>query len=264
MEEGASRKQGLKGIARDFFTSLYRRRGIFYFLYRSSWDSGYPLLCLHSLCWMARAGLTGEKLVHFIGDSHTDPYRMEKRMITHHVGRGTAHNLKDENSSSGSGTQLWKVLGGINKKRDAVGLVFGEIDCRVHFHYQYLKHKKKVPIEALIDSTVSNYGEVVRRVKGQGYQVFVVGVPPAASQKNIYGYPFYGKPKERSEISQKFNSKLQQWCRKNSVPFIGIMTFLSDRDGFLKRELASDEVHANKKLLPFVRKKLEEKMGIAL
>lgn len=264
MEGISFRKNGLKSLARGFFTSLYRERGLFYFIYRSSYDRGYPLVCLHSLYWMARAGLTGETLVHFIGDSHTDPYRMEKRMITHHVGRGTAHNLRDGDSSSGSGRQLWKVLGGIDRKRDAVGLVFGEIDCRVHFHYQYLKHKKKVPIEALMDSTVSNYGEVVRNVKGQGYQVFVMGVPPAASQKNIYGYPFYGKPQERSEISKKFNSKLQKWCRKNSVPFIDIMPFLSDKDGFLKRELASDEVHANKRVVPYVRKKLEEKMGIAL
>lgn len=254
---------GVQGRAREFFTGLYRRRGLFYFLYRTSYDHAYPLLCLHWLYWSARAALTGEPLVHFIGDSHTDPYRFEPRFITHHVGRGTAHNLGKPDSSSGSGKQLWAVLAGISKKRDLVGLVFGEIDCRVHFHYQFLKHGKKVPLEKLMDGTISNYGQAISRVKGSGYRVFAVGIPPAARQQNIYGYPVYGTPAERSRISRLFNARLGQYCASRGILYVDVYPQSSDAQGFLKKERAADEVHLNGRIVPFVRSCLSDAFGTA-
>lgn len=244
--------QGIASGAKEIIRPLYRGRGIVYFLCRSSWDRSYPLLCLHFAYWIARAAITGERLFHFIGDSHTDPYRFEPRIITHHIGRGTAHNLQDTGSSSGSGRQLWQVLSGINRRRDSVGLVFGEIDCRVHFHYQYLKHNKRIPVSRLMDGTIKRYGSVIEKIRSQGFRLFVLGIPPAARQRNMYGYPFYGKPRERSKISRMFNSKLGKYCASRRIAYIDVYSQSADRNGFLMGQYAQDEVHLNKRIVPFV------------
>ena len=125
---------GIYARAREALKRQYRRRGIFYFLYRSLGEPTYPLLCIHSSYWLLYAALTKKPLVHFIGDSHTTSFNFQPRMIAHHIGQATMHNLNKEESSSGSKKLLMLVLSGINTKRDKVCLVFGEIDCRIHFY----------------------------------------------------------------------------------------------------------------------------------
>jgi hypothetical protein len=253
---------GLAERAKSLLRPSYRKRGVVYFLYRSSWDHSYPFLCIHSAYWQLRAAITGEALVHFIGDSHTTAFNFGRRFIVHHVGQATAHNLVKENSSSSSREILFRVLSGINRKRDIVAMVFGEIDCRVHFHYQYMKQGRKTSISSLIDRTILNYGFVLCQIRQMGFVVAVVGVPPAARQKNIYGYPFYGSPQQRSRISRMFNSKLRAFCKSNGFPYLDVYSASSDSNGFILPAFARDEVHLNKRIAPEVSAQLSNQLRI--
>ena len=250
---------GIYARAREALKRQYRRRGIFYFLYRSLGEPTYPLLCIHSSYWLLYAALTKKPLVHFIGDSHTTSFNFQPRMIAHHIGQATMHNLNKEESSSGSKKLLMLVLSGINTKRDKVCLVFGEIDCRIHFYYQYMKRKDGgATLEGLMDETISNYAQVLAQLKKMGINFCIYGVPPAASQENIHGYPFYGSPQVRSKITIEFNKKLRDFCSKNNIPFIDIHPAFADKEGFMPPQYARDDVHLNSKIVPFVKNELNK------
>jgi len=256
---------GIYAYVRETLKNQYRRRGIFYFLYRSLGEPTYPFLCLHSTYWLIWARITGKPLVHFIGDSHTTSFNFQPRFIVHHIGQATMHNLNNENSSSGSKKLFWLVVSGINKQRDKVCLVFGEIDCRIHFYYQYMKSKEKgATLESLMDKTISNYSQVLAQLKGMGIDFCVYGVPPAASQENIHGYPFYGLPQERSEITRKFNSMLRQFCEAQHYSFIDIFSHAADENGFMPKSLARDEVHLNCEIASFVKGELNRMFHLDL
>ncbi len=250
------RHMGILQCARETMTRLYRGRGLLYFLYRSSWNRIYPMLCMHAAYWQLRAAITGEPLVHFIGDSHTTSYNFGRRFVVHHIGQATAHNLWAEKSSSDSRKIFLKVLSGINPKRDVVGLVFGEIDCRVHFYYQHKKTGK--PVGKLMDATIGNYGKAMDELHRQGLDFFVVGVPPVGNQGNVYKYPFYGSPKQRAAISMEFRRKLAAFCKKKGIPFFDPYAFAGDGRGFMAKGYLRDDIHMNEKALPYAQAFLEK------
>ncbi|VVB58856.1 GDSL-like Lipase/Acylhydrolase family protein [Candidatus Anstonella stagnisolia] len=250
---------------RGFFKGLYRRRGIFYFLYRSIGEPTYPFLCLHSAYWLLWAHSTKKPLVHFIGDSHTTSFNFQPRFVVHHIGQATMHNLSKDESSSGSKKLLVLVLSRINRQRDKVCLVFGEIDCRIHFYYQHMKRKGEgATLESLMDETISNYSQVLSGLVQDGFSICVYGIPPAAAQENIHGYPFYGSPSERSKITREFNRLLKAFCSKNSIPFIDVYSATADGNGFLPPVYARDDVHLNSKIAPFVKGELNKTFGLDL
>lgn len=250
----------MRQMIRETLKRQYRKRGLLYFLYRSCWDPIYPLLCLHAAYWQARSAITGEKLVHFIGDSHTTPYNFGRKFVVHHIGQATAHNLCREESSSDSGKILARVLSGISPRRDVVGLVFGEIDCRIHFHYQHKKTGRGM--ERLMGDTIANYAKVMEGLRKRGYSFFVVGVPPAGRQENVYKYPFYGSAGERSRIYRQFNARLGAHCRKGGIPYLDLYPLAADSEGFVKKEFCRDEIHLNGRAVPYAQRFLGEKFGI--
>lgn len=97
------------------------------------------------------------------------------------------------------------MISKIDKEHDAVMLVFGEIDCRIHIFYQHKKSNGSLSLSELIDRTVSSYGSVLGEVRALGIQLHVYGVPPAAKQENVYNYPDYAPPEVRSEINRQHN-----------------------------------------------------------
>jgi lysophospholipase L1-like esterase len=152
-------------------------------------------------------------------------------------------------------------LSRINKQRDVVFLVFGEIDARVHIYLQYGKSGKTLSIDTLIDRTVERYGLAINRVKQDGFAVCVHGIPPAASKEFITALPFSGKPRERSGISRKFNEKLREFCKSIDVPYVDVQSIASNEDGFIKKYYLADEVHCNSRIVPFTRKTIMAAFG---
>ena len=229
-----------------------QRRGSIYFPF---WDMvfRYPPLELFNSLLRLKARLFNSCIIHVIGDSHVKPFIYKCPFLVEHISQATAHNLVKEHSFTRSAEYLRLFLSKIDKRRDVVFLVFGEIDARVHIYLQYGKSGKTVSIDTLIDRTVDRYGLAINRIKQDGFAVCVHGIPPAASKEFITALPFSGKPRERSEISKKFNDRLMAFCKSIDVPYVDIQSIASNENGFIKKFYLADEVHCNSRIVPFTR-----------
>jgi lysophospholipase L1-like esterase len=225
-------------------------RGSIYFPF---WDMvfKYPPLAAFNAILSASAGVTGSCIIHTIGDSHAKPFIYRPPFLVHHISQATAHNLVKDGSFTRSKEYLDLFLSRVDKKRDVVFLIFGEIDARVHIYLQHGKSGRTVSFETLIGRTVARYGQAIERLKSEGFAVCVHGIPPAASKEFITALPYAGKPRERSEISRKFNAALGEYCRSIGVPYVDIQSIAADEDGFIKKRYLADEVHCNSRIVPF-------------
>jgi hypothetical protein len=236
----------------DRIKGALKKRGSIYFNYADVIFK-YPWLRIYNAWLIADARRTNRSIIHVIGDSHLRPFLFRKPFLLHHISQATAYNLNKDNSYSQSKKYLNSFLPAVDKQRDVLLLVFGEIDARVHIYLQYEKKKKKTSIEKLINATVDSYGLTIKGLKKDGFAVCVHGLPPASRQDFESDLPFLGSPKQRSHISRIFNLKLGDFCRKNGVPFIDMQSIASDEQGFMKKEYAADEVHLNSRVVPFAR-----------
>ena len=203
------------------------------------------------------ARILHRRLIHVIGDSHTLVFVGSPFFAVHYIGPATAFNLNRSGSTSRARERLFEILNRIDKERDAVMPVFGEIDCRIHIFYQHRKSNGSFSVSELIDRTVSSYGSVLEEVRALGVQLYVYGVPPAGKQENVCNYPYYAPPEVRSEISRQFNHCMRTYCEEHGYIYIDIYSRVSDERGFVRSGYAADDVHLNKK----VRKIVEELIG---
>lgn len=197
-------------------------------------------------------------LILVIGDSHTRAFEGNKLFVVHHIGPATAYNLKKKRNTTNSREKLFRIVNNLNRKRDIVILVFGEIDCRIHIFNQYKKNSGKFTITQLIEKTISNYGHVLKQLDEMGIIFFVYGIPPAAKQKNVYGYPFYAPPDIRVKIYKEFNERLKEFCKENGYNYIDIQSKVTDEKGFTLNEYADGDVHLNSDIMKFVKRRLKE------
>jgi hypothetical protein len=228
------------------------KRGSIYFNYTDVVFK-YPWLCLYNMGLVLKAKLFNRAIIHVIGDSHVKPFVFRSPFLVHHISQATAYNLDKDNSFSQSKKHLNSFLAEVNKERDVLLLVFGEIDARVHIYSQYRKNNGEISIGRIIEATAGKYGENIGRLKSDGFAVCVHGIPPAARKNFVSNLPFLGTPKQRSGISSRFNKKLGRFCRKNGIPYIDVQSVSADENGFVKKQYVADEVHLNGKIVPFVK-----------
>ncbi len=250
----------MKSIFEKIDTALRKgleKRGSIYFAYTDVIFK-YPWLCLYNTCLLLKAKLCNSPIVHVIGDSHVRPFVFRSPFMIHHISQATAYNLNKDNSFSQSKKYLNSFLPRINRERDVLLLVFGEIDARVHIYLQYRKNGGKISIEKIIEATVEKYGETIRRLRDDGFAVSVHGIPPAAKKRFVSDLPFLGSPEQRSEISRKLNQKLGEFCQENGVPYVDVQSISADENGFIKKKYLADEVHLNGKIVSFARERIAE------
>ena len=233
------------------------KRGSIYFNYLDVVFK-YPWLCLYNTYLLSKARLFNRAVIHVIGDSHVRPFVFRSPLMVHHISQATAYNLNKENSFSKSKIYLDSFLPGINKERDVLLLVFGEIDARVHIYLQYRKNGGRISIARIIEATVEKYGETIRRLKDGGFAICVLGIPPAARENFVSDLPFLGTPEQRSVISAEFNRQLRDFCRQSSIPYIDVHSISADENGFMDKDYAADEVHLGGKVVLFARENIVE------
>lgn len=197
-------------------------------------------------------------VVTVIGDSHTVFFNKRRGFIVFHIGPATAYYLKSEKSTTNSSKWLFSVLKQVNKERDCLILVFGEIDCRIHIYNQHRKSHGGVTISEAIDRTIASYGIVLERVACSGFDFYVHGVPPASRQENVYGYRYYAPPEVRSGISREFNERLRDYCERHQYKYIDIYRRVVGQDGFTLKEFMEGDTHLNRKALELVEESLPE------
>lgn len=244
----------------DGIRQALQKRGSIYFSYVDVIFK-YPCFCMFNSALERKAKKYNTAIIHVIGDSHLRPYLFKNPFLLHHISQATAHNLNKDSSFSQSKKYLNSFLPAINKNRDVLLLVFGEIDARVHIYLQYEKNNRQISIGRLIDITVQRYGETIRRLKDDGFAVSVQSLPPAARKDFESNLPFLGSPEQRSDISREFNNKLSEFCRKSRIPFVDVQSITADEKGFIKREYAADEVHVNSKVVSFARNIIFQAFG---
>jgi lysophospholipase L1-like esterase len=237
--------------------AFLQRRGSIYFPIKDMLLK-YPFLLLFNSILIIKSNLFNTCIIHTIGDSHAKPFIFQWPFLVHHISQATAHNLIKQKSFTRSREYLELFLSKVRKEKDVVFLIFGEIDARVHIYLKYGESGKQVGIDELLDNTVARYGEAIIKIKNAGFQVCIHGIPPAASKDFITALPFAGKPAERSEISRKFNDKLRQFCQSIDVPYVDIQSIAADEKGFIKKYYLADEVHCNRRIVPFTRQRIIE------
>jgi len=218
----------------------------------------YPWLAVFNFILRTKSDLTHSCIIHVIGDSHVKPFIFQWPFHVHHISQATAHNLVKDGSFTHSKEFLELFLSRIDRKRDVVLLVFGEIDARAHIYLKYGESGRTIPLDKLIDNTVERYGEAIMRIKGEGFAVSVHGLPPASNKEFITALPFTGKPRERRDIFRSFNVKLREFCQANGVCYVDIQSIAADENGYFKKYYLADEVHCNRRIVPFARKVIRE------
>lgn len=234
--------------------------GSIYFFYRDVLLK-YPFLRLFNIYLLARANLLGRSIIHVIGDSHARCFVFRSPFIVRHISQATAYNLSKDDSFSRSKQHLNDFVRRIDKQRDVLLLVFGEIDARVHVYRQFRKNNSCVTIDDVVTATVEKYGETIKRLRDEGFSICVHGITPAARKAYTSTLPYTGSAEERSQISSIFNRQLKGFCQDNNIPYVDVQPVSADDEGFISNEYAADDVHLSGKIVPFVRGKITEAFG---
>lgn len=189
-------------------------------------------------------------MIHIIGDSHVKIFNKHPNFKCHYIPKATANNLHKEYSTSNSHHKLYKLLDRLNKELDQLLLSFGEIDCRLHVYYQSIKRKES--IDQIIKSTITNYGKVLKDLKDQGFQFFLLGIPPCGYQGNYYNIPFFPDKIVQAQIYLDYNNMMIQYCNKHGYRYLDIYSKTVNEEGLVQKDLLKDRVHLNGKIIPIV------------
>jgi len=88
----------------------------------------------------------------------------------------------------------------------------------------------------------------------KGTHVFVLGIPPAGWQGNVYNIAHYPTREQHAAIYKTFNDMARQM-----VPwYVDIYSKTSTADGFMQAELAQDECHLGPAVVPVVQAIMNE------
>ncbi len=187
-----------------------------------------------------------------IGDSHTLCFQHEKFIIKH-IGPATAYRLIFDKTTSDGKEKIIRYINKIyNNKQINIIFVFGELDVRIHINKA--SKLKKISLDKVIQNTVVSYMKFLRFIKNKypGINIYVFNILPQGEQKNIYKYSFYANRKTRLKIAKKVNKKLSQYSKINNFKFIYIFDYLVDKYGNRKKEYIFDNVHYNRKIVPYI------------
>jgi hypothetical protein len=219
-----------------------------------------PSKRLHDFRFILLSRVYSKPLFHVIGDSHVFALANVDFFIIHHVGPATAYNLYSQSSTTKSNKKLFSFLKKINKEKDFVILVFGEIDSRIQIYNQYMKHGGTVSIEQLIDNTIKNYGQVLQSINKKGFAFLVYGIPPASRVGNIYQYPYYADEKNRVLINHRFNKKLSEFCIQQDILYLDIQSNFSESSGLISEVFSEDLIHLNRKAGAIIANEIRTKL----
>jgi hypothetical protein len=192
---------------------------------------------------------------HVFGDSHKYVFPNNDEFIHHEVtgpgGSLTAYNLLKPNSS----TQSWKKLLAVideMKLDDWLIISAGEIDCRIHIHYQSCK--QGIPLETAIWNTVKRYGAALLAIKILVNQkLIVLGIPPAGNEPTNMNYPPVCLLKTKLKIYKEFNFYMREFCRVQGIRYLDVFSIGADNNGYFKEDYTEKgetfPTHLNRSLI---------------
>lgn len=180
-----------------------------------------------------------KRLIQVYGDSHAHyccsslpAYLPEDdiRFVSSHEYSKTMHRIGRDRYIINCVPQL------IDKERDIIIIVYGEIDCRCHIGRQLQKGRD---LKEIVDTLVLNY---VNAILQYGFRhVIVLAVPPPVPIKEFeerngpitHHLPMVGSDQERLLYTTMVNNKLRDECQKNSLYFIDPFDSYKREDGMM-------------------------------
>ena len=132
----------------------------------------------------------------------------------------------------------------IDKEKDWLCFIAGEVDCRVHIPIQ--KQKQGKSYEEIIKEVIERYFKIYKEVKEAGYKTFVFGAhPPStlefrADKPDIVISETY---QVRKKITIEWNQQIMHVCNANNIPFVNIYDKLVDENNDTKMEYLWDYCH---------------------
>ena len=195
-------------------------------------------------------------MIYVAGDSHIHVFENNPMFTVRGLSAVTVYNLKKEDSKTKSHELLMKVVTEMNKEKDTLILVAGEIDCRNHIYYQ--SRKQQVPVSELVDRTIQNYGEVMKQLEDMGVKFIICSTTPAGYEIEPYltqtGNTLYIKQfleqfqymptfQEYAELYKEFNQKLKEFCLSKRYKYLDLYSRFVGPDGHTLREFLWDLQH---------------------
>jgi hypothetical protein len=133
----------------------------------------------------------------------------------------------------------------INKEKDYILLVVGEVDCRWHLPLQ--SNERNIPINDIVSECIDRFFNTHISLSKMGYRVIGWGGHPSTTDphSNDPSQPIFGDCLTRNIISKLWDSKMRDKCEENNIPHISIIDQLINNDGLTKMEYFSDYCHLN-------------------
>jgi lysophospholipase L1-like esterase len=244
-------------ILNNFKTKIKKDGIVGYFTYAFGWLAFEMQVWLHNKYYILSSKIFKKRIVHVVGDSHTQVFRHVPFFVIHYLGAATAHNLIKEKNTTGSREKIFKLLGRI-KKRDIILLSFGEIDCRSQI-YKQSKNQNR-PITDLINKTIENYELAITQLKKIHPNLNIYSIAPAEKKGDPYNKSI---PADiQAKIKSEFNKKLEQMCRRNKLFFVNIYPDTINKQGHLATKYSGkDGVHYNELVCTLVLKKINKNVA---
>jgi len=187
----------------------------------------------HSRLFAQALKLTRAKVIHFLGDSHTEMFQyiarqylwLHTRFEFSIVQGGTAMGLVHPKSQTQALSVFSNYIQKISKK-DSLFFCIGEVDCG--FLIWYRSHKYGVPVDEQFQLSIHNYLTFLDSVEQQGFaNISICSIPlPTIFDDRDWGEVANLRKevktsiKERTELTIKYNQQLQIHCQNKNWNFL--------------------------------------------
>ena len=202
---------------------------------------------LNRLIYFLKKGirpLLKNRVVHFIGDSHTEVFWfmefsplyfwriIPKIKIVHGA---TATGLANPNSKTNAMEQFNTYLSREVKKGDYVVFQLGEVDCGFAIWYRAEKHG--ISVNEQMDLAIKNYSKLIKRTMEKAGQNIIIcsAVLPTIKDKQLHGEvanlrkEITESMKSRTDLTLSFNNSLQKIAIDHEVFFLNLDNDILDK-----------------------------------
>ena len=181
-------------------------------------------------------------MIYVIGDSHTQAF--DNNFVKIWLTAPTAYqNIKKISEINDRLSQY-----DIDKDKDYLFFVFGEIDIRCHLGF--IADNNSRTYDDVVGECVDRYGVFLDYYISNGYNVGTWGPIPSGPNNNIQGngLPSYKTKEARNIITKIFNEKLESLCNQKNIKFKTIFDLImSDYENYeaYYANSDSDRIHLN-------------------
>jgi hypothetical protein len=203
-------------------------------------------------------------MIHCIGNSHVNTFSNSSIInyktfdnpyfIPHWIGPTIAYNFFEHHL-----LKALETVDKIDKQKDFITLIVGEVDCRYHLPKQAEEQKRSD--EDIVKECIDRFIRCYDEFKNNGYKIIITGTHPTTTAEhdlNPHG-PIWGNVERRNKICVLWNRYLKSEAKKRNVPFISIYDYLVDENNITKMEYYFDNNHLiGNKVYDFILKEMKE------